>query len=128
MMIGFGSTETHVEEALESAFTEYVKHRYATHPVCCFTDEFIKDAEGWLDDKGEQSRAIAKTYDEHPDHPDRYSYFYPHVTSSASAIVALVTFHHINRRHGLSPDGWALMKTERTIIIWERDCPRKAAA
>lgn len=46
--------------------------------------------------------------------PERYSYFWAlHHPIYEGKYFVEFTFHHINRRHALSPDGWAL-----TISRW----------
>lgn len=50
--------------------------------------------------------------------PERYSYFFarPHRIYEGKAIIEF-TFHHINRRHPFSPDGWALLVTNWILSI-----------
>jgi hypothetical protein len=38
--------------------------------------------------------------------------------------LAVVKFMHVNRRHALSPDGWALMQSERIFKVRHMDLPR----
>lgn len=50
--------------------------------------------------------------------PERYTYFYANVFEPYSGrTVVEFTMHHINRRHPLSPDGWALLVTHWVLIV-----------
>lgn len=51
-------------------------------------------------------KEIAEKYDKmnREEAPERYSYFYNYGGS--------LKFHHINRQHPFSPDGWGLLQTE----------------
>lgn len=120
-MIGFGSTETDFEEAQGRAFQDFVAKRFDELNLDYFTTEFVKEVSNWLDAQGKSYRLLGKAHDNAECPPDRYSYFYPHLTDSASCMVAVIKFHHINRRHGLSPDGWALLQSERLFHIRSTD-------
>lgn len=117
MIIGFGSTETAFENAEEAAFKEYVESRLAESDPGYFSHELAKDVETWLAGRAADYRVQADEYKTSATFPDRYSYFYPRLIHTASDLIVRVTFHHVNRRHGLSPDGWALMATKRLFDI-----------
>lgn len=47
------------------------------------------------------------------DVPERYSYFYYNYYEMYTGnIIVKFKFHHINRQHPFSPDGWALLQTQ----------------
>ena len=121
MIIGFGATETAFEDAQGEAFKDFVTKRFDELALDYFTTEFVNEVRIWLDAQGEQFRILAETYAKAENHPDRYSSFYPALTDSASDMVAILRFHHINRRHGMSPDGWALLQSERLFNIRSTD-------
>ena len=67
--------------------------------------------------------AQASLNDEMPrqDAPERYTQFWAHEhTSPCGDRIRRFTMHHTNRRHALSPDGWALLVTLWVEIV-ERD-------
>ena len=71
--------------------------------------------------RGEEFRAKADEYKSASTYPDRYSYYWVTVVHGASDIVALFNFTHVNRRHALSPDGWAAMMNKRTFDVQSYD-------
>jgi len=61
----------------------------------------------------------ADTYDkmDRESCPERYTRFWAHIIETPSYNILAFTMHHINRRHGLSPDGWALFVTKWMATI-----------
>lgn len=116
-MLGFGSIEKEFENAEERAFIEFCDEaksdadRYVTDELVASVTDFIKKRELELDKKYRAYRSA-----EH--FPDRYSTFHSRIANTASDIVVIVNFMHINRKHSLSPDGWAAMTSKR-IFHWE---------
>lgn len=120
-VLGFGSTETACEEAEQAAFAEAVATLYRESGESYFTKEIIEKAGKWLDSRATGYRRKDEEYRTAPSFPDRYSSYYAHVLGDASHIVAVFTFHHTNRRHAMSPDGWALLVTKPCFCIREGD-------
>jgi len=87
IVLGFGSVEQHTEREIINAFA-------AGGPEALKT---------W--------NAVADVYDKLPrgTAPQRYSrvFYYD----------GRLHFHHVNREHPFSPDGWALLQTERSVHI-----------
>jgi hypothetical protein len=128
MIIGFGSTETAFENAEEAAFKEYVAQRYAELNEQYISDELAKDVEAWFRERADAYKAKADEYKTSATFPDRYSYIWPRVIHSASDIFVRITFHHVNRRHAMSPGGWALMATKRLFDVEAYDLERALTA
>jgi hypothetical protein len=128
MIIGFGSTETKVEEALEREFLDYATEQYRDSGADYFNDEFREELAQWANSRSEASRSVADSYRNAERFPDRYSSYWVRVVGDASSIIFIVTFHHTNRRHALSPDGWAMMRTEKLIHLNGLDIRTKKAA
>ena len=120
-MIGFGSVETEFEEAEGEAFKDYVWDRYKSERPEWLDGSFSDGVYAWLKGRAKQYEIEAKAFRSAKDHPDRYSTIYPWVLSCGQYIVAIITFHHINRRHAFSPDGWALMQTDRCFYVRKSD-------
>lgn len=127
--IGFGSTETNFETALERQLSDFLDEHVA--PMCpdYFTDEGIEAARVYLDVRATELQARNKVNDKLPrgEAPARYSNIYPYVLGDASYIVAIVGFGHISRDHAMSPDGWAYLGTERVLKFSHRDLKKTAA-
>lgn len=129
MIIGFGSTEQAFEDAEQKAFEQYVADRYSAMGCQYITEELVADVSKWLADRAAAYQAKGEEYKAATDFPPRYSYYWARVISGPSDIIAKISFHHINRRHAFSPDGWALMQTKRLFGVDSIDLDmRKNAA
>ncbi len=62
-----------------------------------------------LDDVEKEWREKSNKYDKmsREEAPERYTSFFLHSDR--------IVYHHINRRHAFSPDGWALLKVEERL-------------
>ncbi len=115
LMIGFGRTEEDFEQAEITAFKEFAEDRLHGEPYV--TPEALKEITDWAENRGKEFREKSDAYREADKFPSRYSYFYPHVMSSASYVAVILKFSHINRRHAMSPDGWAMLSSERAAWV-----------
>ena len=102
---------------MEQSVRAEVTKRYSATDLVYFTEQFSKDIKEWVGALSSESQRIGKVYKEVETFPDRYSYFWVSVVSNASHIVFIVKWHHINRRHAFSADGWALMTSERVFYV-----------
>jgi hypothetical protein len=121
MIIGFGSTEERFENNLEREFVNYVTEHYQQAGLDYFTDEFCESIQAWVTAKAKESQEIADPYKDSAVYPDRYTRYWVSTVSNASYIVFIISFHHINRRHAFSPDGWAMMQSERVFYVKSMD-------
>lgn len=117
LVLGFGSTEEAFEKAEEAAIRAFSERYYTKLGLGYFDDKFVKALRAWLkrrtatlDELYEANRTAANP-------PARYSTYWTDVAQSASNVVVIMKIHHINRRHAMSPDGWALLKTKRLVLI-----------
>lgn len=117
MIIGFGKTETDFEAAEEAAFVEFVKNAYRADGCSYFSGDLTRKTKAFLDARSEELHAKAKVYKTADTFPGRYSYTYPRLISDPCDMVAVVSFHHINRHHGFSPDGWAMLQTKKLFHV-----------
>lgn len=127
MIIGFGSTETAFEADEERAFLDYVTDAFFEIGDGYVSKALHERAEAWLKDRAAALMADADRY-KAGEHPDRYSYYFPSVLSDGSRLIATVKFHHINRRHALSPDGWGLLETTKFFHFEAGEARRKTNA
>ena len=79
----------------------------------------------WMNSLSYGSRSLGDEYKHAEDYPDRYTYYFASAASDASHLVFIITFHHINRRHALSPDGWGMMRTERIFYVGTEEAESK---
>jgi hypothetical protein len=109
MIVGFGKTELEI------------------------APKIIKECYQAIKDSGDLSayEKIAKKYMSESEYyksldrdkaPERYSYFWCHHykiwdLEDCKKTLFEFTFHHINRWHAFSPDGWAMLKTEWCMIV-----------
>lgn len=117
IILGFGSTEKQFEENLENRIREYVAEQYSATEDLYFTEEFRNNITTWAMDLSHLSRRLGDEYRQAKTYPDRYTYYYCSVIGDASHIVFIMKYHHINRRHPMSPDGWALLRGETVFYI-----------
>jgi len=129
MIIGFGSSEKEVEENIEKMFLAKVAELYSTTTEGYFTDELIASVKKWADSLAVESGKIADGYKEATEYPSRYSRFWAYVLGDCNHICLIVSFHHINRRHNFSPDGWAMLQSKciYEIDTWEAGRGKKAS-
>lgn len=89
IILGFGS--------IEVAMREKIKNELLSSEDKPSVEKRYK-AEAEVFDKMPRSKA-----------PERYTYFFLYDEK--------IVFHHINRQHALSPDGWALLVVEEPFLI-----------
>lgn len=116
-VLGFGQTEKDFERGLEDKIRARVVGELIPRDSLYFSDEAIEDVRKWIGVIAEESQKKADEYGEAENFPDRYSRFWASVVASASYIVFIISVHHINRRHAMSPDGWGMMKSELVFYI-----------
>ena len=96
IILGFGSVEERTREEIKKLLTE----------TCKSIEDANRVGKKWNDDN--------KVYDAmtKEESPERYTNFYVYDGK--------LKFHHINRRHALSPDGWALWEFEEPFLMLEQ--------
>ncbi len=116
MIIGFGKCET--DEAIK------ILNKAFDNLEGCKTEKSAKKS---LDDLQKEYANAEKEYKKmsREEAPERYSYFwyFYHEVYEGKYFVEF-TFHHINRKHALSPDGWALLKTKWILSVCPTDGKR----
>jgi hypothetical protein len=107
MILGFG-----VAEDVEA---RAIIHKCLQAATDC--PECIKDA---IVDVAAEYTATAHRYRamDRSEAPERYTYFFAfHLPIYTGRYIVEFTMHHINRRHPMSPDGWALMVTKWMLNV-----------
>ena len=97
IILGFGVTETKTALRVIKECYNLIKNN--PNKLVC---EVIKEVE-------QRYKELSNNYDKmsRSEVPERYSCFW----ARKSGEVIIFDFHHINRQHSMSPDGWALLKS-----------------
>jgi hypothetical protein len=121
IVLGFGSTETEFEEQERKFVEDYLeanKHKEEdTTDWYTFKDECVEGLKKALKERSDEYRRQSDEYKTATDYPERYSYYYFTILHNWSYVAVIFKFGHINRRHALSPDGWAAMWTEPVFVF-----------
>ena len=116
MIIGFGKVEDVYEEQVAEHFRRAAIKAMREGPG--YIDDATENRlRKWLDTEGAESRKLADAHDIAASPPDRYTSWYGSLASYPSGVVAILRFHHIMRKHALSPDGWAGMTNKRLVHV-----------
>ena len=102
MILGFGSSE---KETAIKIINECANELLIGNKIDPIEKRYMDESEKY---KKKDKDAV----------PERYSYFWAitHEIYPGKYIVEFV-FHHINRRHPLSEDGWASLLTEWILVF-----------
>ena len=115
--IGFGSTEQQFEQDEEDAIRAFIVERANEKRTEYFTGAFIAEVNEWVKARSTDLKAQDACYRSAVDFPDRYGSYYATVLGDPSHLVVILSFIHTNRRHALSPDGWACMTNKRIFYV-----------
>ena len=105
---------------------EFIEAEFLSHKPDYITDWFVESIHEWVSARGQSLSDQADKYRSAENYPTRYSYYWADVTQSASNIVVILRISHINRRHALSNDGWAMMTQKVFIHFNINDAKRDA--
>ena len=101
MMLGFGRIEL---EAAKQIINECIEKCKETGSPKSAIRDISKQYRSKSDINDELSKAES---------PERYTYFFHNVFDVTDRFwIAEFEMFHINRRHAMSPDGWALLRTK----------------
>lgn len=126
--LGFGKTEEDFVKSEENIILDYATQLW--EPGSYVSEELARDVQKFVNERGEAYRDAAEEYKTAEDHPDRYSSYYATVLNDASHLAVILRCLHINRRHPLSPDGWACLSNSHIFYItsWELSGRKEKAA
>jgi len=125
LILGFGKTEEDFEQQeldfVEQFIKEKVNNFQGRKIDFYFDDEFVAELTSKLEEREEYYKKLDKEFDEAENPPERYSMFYFKILSDRFDLCIIFKFFHTYRKHSLSPDGWALLKTKRVYHadIWD---------
>lgn len=121
IVIGFGKSETDFEKQEFQALREHLIEFKNSSGISYFDDAFEKSANDFLEKRCANYDAKRDEYNGAKEYPSRYSTYYFDVLRSANNLCVVMRFSHINRRHALSPDGWAMLNNHAVFHIWAQD-------
>jgi hypothetical protein len=118
VILGFGKTEEDFEnqefEFVENFIRERADNFVGDKYDFNFDDELIKELTDKLKERKEHYDKLRDKYKEATEYPDRYTtYYFSVLTDKFANLCVVFHFSHINRRHALSPDGWAMIGVKK---------------
>lgn len=120
IILGFGSTEERFEQEefdfCEKFITEK-SNNFTDNSNFIFTDEIVDELKIALGERKRELDVLREKYRESPEYPDRYSTYYFNIVNDIHDLCVVFKFSHINRRHAMSPDGWALLGTKKVCHL-----------
>jgi hypothetical protein len=122
--LGFGSNEEAFEEKERRFVEDYLnehKTKQDDYDWYVFSEECIEGLKKALKERTDEYKRLDAEYKTATEYPDRYSYYYFTVLHDCNCVAVLFKFMHTNRKHALSPDGWALLKTEPVFAFKAND-------
>lgn len=115
-VLGFGSTEKDFERQ-ECDFVDKVVGEHIVSKDSYFDEKIVKEIEKEIQKRADRYQKLSEGYRTSEKYPDRYSYYFFKLLHDYTDLVVIFTFMHINRRHAFSPDGWALLRTEKLYHV-----------
>ena len=119
--LGFGIVEQNVERDEGERVNEFLRSRFSAETDPWFTQEIVDELSIRLAERKLELDELDKKYKDATDYPERYSTFSYRVLTNGSDLVVVFRFSHINRRHPMSPDGWALLQTTYPHYVYYQD-------
>lgn len=121
IILGFGSQEKEFEKQQHDFVHHFIVEESKKSTDFGFTKELVQKLTALLEKKEEpydRANHCNKTA-EHP--PERYATFHFSIIYSWETLCVAFRFIHINRRHPLSPDGWASLQTKSYFCadVWD---------
>lgn len=117
-MLGFGSTEKRFIQKEVDFVDDYIAENFDDE---WFEEDFVDDLTDVLEKRAKEYREKSDEYKEAEEYPQRYSYYYVNILHDVSDLCVIFRFSHINRNHALSPDGWAMMNSDKVFHAKVRD-------
>lgn len=118
IILGFGSTEEKFEQEEFDFINGFIADKanfFSDNSNFIFTDEIVNELKIALDERKRELDALRDKYKEATEYPDRYSTYYFNIVNDIHDLCVVFKFSHINRRHAMSPDGWALLGTKKVF-------------
>jgi len=118
MILGFGSNENDFEQQ-ECDFVHAFIARKAAEAgdgmddSFWFNEEIKTELESALNERCAEYNQLRDTYKTAEKYPSRYSTYSFSILHDIADMCVVMKFSHINRRHAMSPDGWAMLQTKR---------------
>jgi hypothetical protein len=125
LILGFGKTEEDFEQQEIDFVEKFIKEKansFSGRKIDFnFNDELVAELTSKLEEREEYYKKIDEEFDKAENPPERYSMFYFKILSDRFDLCIIFRFFHTHRKHSLSPDGWALLKTKRFYHAYSWD-------
>lgn len=115
LVLGFGVTEENFEKSEEAFIKAGVRAIVKDSGAVYFDEALVEKIKRWVENRAFEWQEKGEGYKNSETHPDRYTYYWVSTLSNTRHLVFIISYHHINRRHAMSPDGWALLANKRII-------------
>ena len=113
MIFGFGDGEKREAIRVLEETAKELKGVMEKSKIECILESLSKKCK----DRTDKNDKLDKN-----DAPERYSYYWTNLMyNHKDSFVVLYNFHHINRRHPFSSDGWALLSTKWMLEFYGID-------
>jgi hypothetical protein len=126
LTLGFGKTETDFEQQECDFVEQFIKNKSVAFTGSKydfnFSGELVTELKSKLKERQEHYDKLSEQYETATDYPERYTtYDFNILTDKFRDLCVIFRFSHINRKHPISPDGWALLETKRVYHadIWD---------
>jgi len=131
VIIGFGKREEDFEKQELDFVEQFLRDKFnacGSKYKFNFGNELITELKSKLMERQKHYDKLSKQYETATDFPERYTtYYFNILTDGVVDLCVIFRFSHINRKHPMSPDGWALKQTKRIYHtdIWDFILRRK---
>lgn len=121
MIIGFGKTEIDNEVKELTEVFEIIKPLIEKKQFFYYDDKLIELIKKAVNKRQKELMDIGEKYkkEDRATVPERYFYYWANCIATSSKIIICFSFHHINRNHAFSPDGWAMWARKGMLEIEE---------
>lgn len=117
IILGFGSTEKEFEKQELDFVREFVAEKAKGDDDFHFSDYSVDELGTAIDARAEEYARLDKSYKDAADFPGRYSMFRFTVLHDLFNVCVIFDFWHTNRKHPMSKDGWALLRSKEVLHL-----------
>ena len=120
-ILGFGKAEEDFErqefDFVRDFVTKKVENFKGLEYEFTFNAELVSELKASLSEREREYRRLDKEYKVSETYPDRYSRYWFNIVYDACDLCVVFHFFHTNRKHWLSPDGWAALTADKVCHI-----------
>lgn len=123
LILGFGKNEEDFEEGERKFVDEFLREKMKglTEMDKIFSDDIVAELKETLKLRAEEYKRLDKSYKDAIDYPERYSTYSFNILNDVCEMAIIFRFIHTNRRHPMSPDGWACIREKKVFAFYYDD-------